>query len=452
MKFELEDYNFEFRCTLFMTNSKLEKLPDLYKLKTEKLVRNLDYNKIRHFKTTTLTKKELKYCENDCLVIYEYIKKELEKYMITKNTPLTSTSHVRRELIESVRKNYEYRNKIRKSINTDGHIYNLLVECFSGGYTHANWIYTDEIIKDVVSYDFTSSYPFVMCTEKYPMSTFRRCNLENVNEMSDTFAYILVVKFKNIRCNYYNNFISQNRVRRILNGRYDNGRIISADELEIVLTDIDFKFILKTYDCEYEILESYFAKYNYLPKELINFILDKYVIKTKYKGIKEKEVDYNLEKQKFNSIYGMMVTNNISDKVIFDNDIGWFEIPLKNEEILKKLEKEKKNGFFSFSIGVWVTAHARYNLLNNLIQNDEFVVYSDTDSLKLKKGFNKQVIDDYNKEVLEKIKKVSEKLEIDIEKFKPKDIKGKERILGVFDLDGEYTNFITQRCEKICVY
>ena len=162
MKCEIEELNFEFRCTYYMTNLALKKIPKVYDLKVEKLVGELDYLKIRHSKTK-LTQKELKYCENDCLVVYEYIKKELEEYETTKNTPLTSTGHVRRELKEYVKKNWNYKNKVVKAINTDGHIYNLLIDAFMGGYTHANWIYTDEIIKNVSSYDFTSSYPFVLC-------------------------------------------------------------------------------------------------------------------------------------------------------------------------------------------------------------------------------------------------------------------------------------------------
>lgn len=37
---------------------------------------------------------------------------------------------------------------------------------------------------------------------------------------------------------------------------------------------------------------------------------------------------------------------------------------------------------------------------------------------------------------------------IDINKFKPKDVKGKERWLGVFDNDGNYSSFITQGAKK----
>ena len=41
-----------------------------------------------------------------------------------------------------------------------------------GGYTHANWIYTDEIIKNVDSFDETSAYPYVLVTCKFPSSEF----------------------------------------------------------------------------------------------------------------------------------------------------------------------------------------------------------------------------------------------------------------------------------------
>ena len=450
MRATLQDFNIEFRCSYFMTNLPLKKLPEVYNLDVEKLIGDLDYSKIRHSKTI-LTNEEMKYCENDCLVVYEYIKKELEEYETVKNIPLTSTGHVRRELKEKTTKNWNYRNKVRKAINVDGHVYNLLVEAFAGGYTHSNWIYTNEIIKNVTSFDFTSSYPYVMVTNKFPSTEFKKCNIKRREQMLKCFAYILHVKFKNISCKYYNNFISQNKCLRIKNGKYDNGRIIKAEELEIILTDIDFYFILESYNCEYEIVESYFSKYNYLPKEYIEFILEKYVIKTQYKGIEEKKLEYNIEKAKFNSLYGMTVTNNIKDIVVFDNDLGWSEIPMKNDEILHSLEKEKKQGFLSFAYGVWVTAWARYNLLTNVIKNDEYCIYCDTDSMKLKEGFNSKAIDDYNKKVLEKIKIASKELEIPFEKFAPKDSNRKKHIIGLFDFDGFYEEFITQGAKKYAV-
>lgn len=63
----------------------------------------------------------------------------------------------------------------------------------------------------------------------------------------------------------------------------------------------------------------------------------------------------------------------------------------------------------------------------------------DTDSIKLKEGYDKSVIDNYNKEVEKRIEYVSKVLDFPIEMYKPKDQEGIEHMLGVFDFDGFYT-------------
>lgn len=76
---------------------------------------------------------------------------------------------------------------------------------------------------------------------------------------------------------------------------------------------------------------------------------------------------------KFNSIYGMCVTNEIRNNVEFKDE--WIESELTNDEILEKLLEQKEKAFLSYSYGVWVTAFARYNLLSNLIKLDNKVIY-----------------------------------------------------------------------------
>ena len=99
-------------------------------------------------------------------------------------------------------------------------------------------------------------------------------------------------------------------------------------------------------------------------------------------------------------------------------------------------------------IGVWITAWARYNLLTNVIKQDKYCVYCDTDSMKLLEGYNKEEIKKYNKKVIENIKNVSKELEIDIEKFSPIDNEGKKHTIGLFDFDGFYEEFKTQGAKK----
>ena len=125
-----------------------------------------------------------------------------------------------------------------------------------------------------------------MTTFKYPGTEFKKCNIKSIDSLLDCFAYLIRIRFKNIKCKYYNNFISMSKCKLIKKGSYDNGRVIGAEELEIVLTDVDLKFISKVYTYDsYEILESYWSVYKYLPKQFIEFILEKYVNKTKYKNV-----------------------------------------------------------------------------------------------------------------------------------------------------------------------
>ena len=451
MKAQMEEYNFELRCSYMMSNVALKKLPDIFNLPVEKMVGDLDYTKLRT-PITKLDDKELKYCENDCLVIYHYIKYELTMYESVEKLPLTSTGHVRRELKGQTSKDYKYKRIVGRAVNTDPHIYNLLIEAFMGGYTHANWLYADEIIKNVDSWDFTSSYPYCMVTHKYPSTKFKRCNIRRVEDFNNRFAYLIVVRFKNIKSKYYNNFISQSKCRSLRGAKYDNGRVMEAEELIIVLTDVDLKIILESYECSsYEFEECYYSVYDYLPKRFINFVLDKYVLKTQYKGVVGKEIEYNRQKGLFNSLYGMSVTNNIRDEVSYDNETGWSETPISNEKIVEKLKEEEKTGFLSFAYGVWITAYARNNLLKNVMKLDPYVIYCDTDAVKVKEGYDKKVIEDYNSFVERKIKHVSEILKIPFEKFAPEDVKGVPRMLGLFDDDGHYLEFITQGAKKYAV-
>lgn len=131
--------NIDFRCSYYLTQAKLEKLPKLYNLPVEKMTGDLDYKKIRHYKTD-LTPDELKYCENDCLILYELIKKFKAEYKKIKDIPLTKTGILRRKVKQEMRKSKSFRCKMRELVNKDPELFNVLVRAFSGGYTHANFI------------------------------------------------------------------------------------------------------------------------------------------------------------------------------------------------------------------------------------------------------------------------------------------------------------------------
>lgn len=131
IKAEFEDFNIELRCSYFLSNVALKELPKIFDLKVEKLVGDLDYDLLRTSETK-LSEQELKYCENDVLVVYFYIKRELETYNTIVNLPLTSTGHVRKELKEQIKDDKNYRKQAVPAINTNPHIFNLLQDAFQG--------------------------------------------------------------------------------------------------------------------------------------------------------------------------------------------------------------------------------------------------------------------------------------------------------------------------------
>lgn len=108
-----------------------------------------------------------------------YIREYLEKVKNIHNIPLTKTGAVRKFCRKNCftcnnedykGKNYRYKNLINDLQINDLEEFNAMQRAFMGGFTHANANYTDKIMLNVSSYDFTSSYPAVMVSEKYPMS------------------------------------------------------------------------------------------------------------------------------------------------------------------------------------------------------------------------------------------------------------------------------------------
>ena len=88
--------NVEFRDTLALTDMGLARLPKNYGLIIEKLVGDLDYDRIRHT-STPLTNEELSYCINDVKLLVNFFYKYLLPEYLDKELkiPLTSTGEVR---------------------------------------------------------------------------------------------------------------------------------------------------------------------------------------------------------------------------------------------------------------------------------------------------------------------------------------------------------------------
>lgn len=436
--------NIEFRCSYFLTRLSLETWGE--QVGVHKLVGELDYEKMRT-PLTQLTEREMKYCEYDCLVVEAGIKTYIKRYGTQFDIPLTQTGTVRLECKNRLMSNEKYSYFIKKLVPHDAKEYKMLMGIFAGGYTHANYWYSGKpIYGEIQHYDFASSYPTVMVAEKYPMTPWVYCvyHDEIPKDFEDT-AYIFHLQFRRLNSISCNTYIQSSKCKGS-NMKYDNGRVLSADELEIWITEQDYITIRNNYEWdEMEILDMYKSKKQYLPKAFIDYILELYGNKTKLKGVKGAEELYMQSKQYINSLFGMSVTAIVQANITLNGD-DWITEELTEDYVNKKLNNlrfpnpREKKYFLSYSWGCWVTAYARRNLWKCIEACDEDMIYCDTDSIFV---LGEQDFSWYNDEIVEKLKKACEAHKIDFELTHPKTPKGKEKQLGVFEREDDCNEFIT---------
>lgn len=440
----------EFRCSYLLSGYSLEVLgKNLLKYKVQKMVGDLNYSLIRHSKTP-LTNKEWKYILNDGLVVMAHIQEEIERLGSITAIPLTKTGYVRNLCIETCLKGadrFDYNRTIRTLVMSVND-YKQLKRTFAGGFTHANHNYVDVINKDVSSFDFTSSYPAVMLSEKFPMSKPRLIELKDKEDFVkklNKYCCMFDCNFYNIKATFdYEHYISKARCTICEDFVIDNGRIVEAAKIQLSLTEQDFFIISKTYNWDYiEVGNFKVFEKAYLPKPLLLTVLQLYSDKTTLKGIEDKEVEYMVSKGMLNSCYGMCVTDPCRDDIDYDNENGWI-INDKDIEGLIKHYNYSSRRFLYYPWGIWITAYARANLWTGILEFKEDYIYSDTDSIK---AFNinkhKKYIDNYNKSIQNKIKECLKARDIRYKMALPKTKEGVVKPLGVWDYEGTYKYFKT---------
>lgn len=442
----MTDTHFIFKCSYRLSGYSLEVLANNLKSHNiKKMVGDLDYNLIRNSKTP-ISKEELKYCENDVLIVTSYIDEQINEFGNIEKIPLTQTGKVRRYVRKQCFQNKEYQYFI-KELTIEKPEYMLLKNAFMGGFTHCNAMYTNKICKNVTSYDFTSSYPTVLISEKYPMSKGKEVYITTETELLNlikNYCVLVDLQFSNIQSNFmYEQIISYSKCRNVKNPLINNGRIVQADTLTITCTDIDFLNIRDFYKWDsMKIGLCYIYKKDYLPKEFIKTILHLYKSKTELKGVDGKEVEYLHSKELLNSLYGMCVTSIVHDSVSF-NGVEWTTENGNLDEELKNYNTDK-NRFLFYNWGVWCTAYARNNLYTGIKECKDDYIYSDTDSIKIFNADKHKIyFEEYNKWIVKKLEKCLNYHKIPLDYISPKTIKGETKTLGIWDFDGFYTDFKT---------
>ena len=468
MYFDYEK-DFQFRCSYHLTHLSLDSWGK--SIGIPKLKGALNYHKLRT-PFTELEPLERWYCMEDIRVMLYGLRRFLKKYGHIADIPLTQTSELRYAL-EPKMQNSTWLWHCTKLIpqNIRDHLW--MVDAFFGGTVIASSLYRERLITELMwMFDLSSSYPWVLLSERYPLSPFVEIKdpaLIRKYMQHDDYTFIVEMRCTDVQAVTGCLSISGSKVRRAKNLRVSNGRVVSADYFEVTLTRPDFELWKKTYKATSQIIKIKFSKLGYLPDTFRLYILELYENKTKYKDVPGYEDIYATSKKLINAMFGLCVYRAFSDEVKYIGDEieevngnlykTWIPVPMDASRYYEKLKRmccrySLHKNYLALQFGIFVTAYARRNLWAGVLQedpvtgeitNDQYTVYCDTDSVKaidhpgLREWFKQ-----YNVGVLQRHQLIAAQLGVDPAMLSPKDPKGIEHPIGVFacenprDANGEY--------------
>ncbi len=419
---------FEFRDSnayLEMSLAKLGEMISLPKLE-------LDYSVVRT-SSTVLDKHTIEYGERDVLILTKFFLAESKNYGSIGKMPLTLSRKVKRLIQANVRDFGTY--AVAKSQNDHAlDVLQKLIAAYCPPFSYSQSVYNDIVVDDVSHDDISSFYPAIMCFEKFPSGKFERVDVipESIEDVITMYKYkpfiiqLSITKLKNKYPRFA--YLSRNPEWRMLNVKYLDHRVLSADAAIVTVTDIDFRNILQyyTYD-KIDILEICAAKrYVWLPEYISRTVVqlynDKRIAKKHIKNIQNVErreptlqeyADYERIKSMVDRISGIFVQRPL--KFVYTINTDTHDIVRSDEEMYIASESDL---FVNYAWGVWLTAYAR-DLMSKIFSaanlelddgkylNNDNIMYSDTDSVNYQSTNTSvtNIIADYNNNVNEKLKK-----------------------------------------------
>ena len=437
------------RDSLILAQRSLEKWAKDLDVEHQKAVGKWDYDLIRNQENRPkYTDDELEYIEHDTLAGVECLdklKKALNKSIYS--MPFTATGIPREESRERGKAHNAHEQFLKTALSYNQYLKHTFI--FHGGYTHANRYFIDVLIDYLIQcYDFASSYPFVMLSEKFPMEAYTdypNQQLKDILSESDDYSFVFKLVLINPQLKDYHTpmpFLQFSKCIACTNPVLDNGRILEADYVEIYVNEIDAEIINKYYqwDNDIECFEVEVAKKGYLPRWYTDYVFELFKEKTLLKG--GDPVLYALAKAKLNSLYGMIAQRSIRDEIAEDFDTGLYEVLEKDPEALYEKYVHNHNSILPYQWASYVTSYATRNLFI-LGECCELWLYSDTDSVY---GYNWDVtkINAYNEKCKEKIKANG---------YGCVSHNGREYWLGIAeheDLKDDYIEFKTMGAKRYC--
>lgn len=388
------------------------------------------YDKVRT-PHSELEQLDFDYNERDNIIVALSLFKRWEERQETLQTmPLTFTATTKVDRYKFIKDHFG--KKELKALNIDGMnvysdygFYKMTVDAYQGGLTTANKDYFDRPIKGkVVSIDITSSYPYQMTTRRFPLFDKKYVNdfegdeadefygeilhgldFEELPRNTPVKGYFAVVEIINLNIKHKDYLLplSSGSTSFIEGETVINGKVLKADRIIMTVDNVTLSWINKCYTYDDIIVSRLVTttKDRYLRAGECSFILNQFMTKQTKKGVTGQEINYALAKVNVNNMYGVKVQKPLRDRYeIIDGNIikmeyqDSYHFEISTEDIynnyidLKETNKyrtmEGKN-FDIFIDGVYVTAYARYMLLDMMItltDNGCTCIYTDTDSLK----------------------------------------------------------------------
>lgn len=438
---------FRFQDSALISGCSLAKTVDVYNLKTKKLVGDLDYNIPRN-SLTVLEPEEEQYCINDVVILKEfaeYIYNELAPANYNK-IPLTKTQLVLNSIFHSLE--YGELKRMMYHRPTYEEYLDSRQWLYRGGYVHANAYHVGKVLKAgkngidrIDSIDFTSSYPSVMLKCYMPDSKFYNKRIKDL----DSFNYYInkkccwfKVTFYNIKARYTHTLESLNKCQYVENPIIDNGRIYSADVLTVQLTELDWANYKEMYTFSSMKIHWFkCASRGQMNQHIKEVIEEQYRTKAQWKIKDKHSTNYKLSKEFVNSCYGAFVKKiNMENWTIKGRQ--WVKECDDPKELYNRELKKLKR--LNPMIGVWITAHARRNIVRSIVaitkeglkHGENPCLYSDTDSIKL---INRDKYMDFINAYNQDQAKLNKQFFGDDPAFSD---------LGFFDIeDGHYSDFCT---------
>lgn len=458
----------EFRCSYFLSNCNLLYIGAkmIFKYPVQKLSGDLDYSKIRNSKTK-LSDQEINYCINDVRVVMSYIQEKIENEGSILEIPLTNTGYVRKftrdycmgkfidDPVLAKKRGFEYRSEMRALKISSEKEYSQLKSAFAGGFTHASPLKSrwgednKSYYTNVGSADLSSSYPYTMVSSYFPMSSGRFLGEvkkpKQFKALLSKYCCLFTVTFTGIYQVFEaESYISVSKCTSISDDYIaQNGRLCEASYCTINITELDFDIISQVYDWqEIHIFNMRIYERGYLPKSFIMSVLELYAAKTTLKGVPDRAVEYLIKKGMLNSTYGMAVTDIVRDDAIYCNG-EWDSIEADSSSQLNDYNHNYTR-FLFYPWGVWVTAHARHNLWEAILEFGEDFIYADTDSIKGKNFDDHSLFFmKYNATVKRKLFLMCDYYHIPKRYVQPKTIENKSKLIGVWEIEESYVKFRT---------